>query len=110
MTNVDNGRFQRYVIQLWYNDFHYEGQELEMIDNEEIMQICQAIERLLEVKRENIDFDCEDIHKWYVSIDSSISVPIGRLQVDIHPFPKGESLFEENANGVCGIEIALEKC
>jgi len=105
-----DSRFERYAIKVWYKNDKYEGEDLEMFDNEEIIQICNQLERFLQADRENILFDCEDIHQWYVFVDRSMIVPEGRQSIRIRPFPKGESLFEASDNGDCEIEIDLQKC
>jgi hypothetical protein len=108
MCDSQEKQLTKYEIHLWYKGIKYEGIDLEMIDNEEISQICQEIEKMIPAEKENIFFDCEDIHMWYLQVaGNSVTIPYGKQTIQIRPFPCGESLFEENEKGQCAVEVGL---
>ena len=109
MSQPTNNQFVKYVLELWYKDVKYEGTDLEMIDNEEISQIAKELEKILQLDRNKFYFDFEDLHIWYLFVDSNVTIPDERQTFSIRPFPKYESLFEENAEGQCEIQIQFHK-
>jgi len=83
----------KYEIQLWYRGYLYEGVDLEYVDNEEVKSICHAIIELLAPRY--VEIDCEDIHCWYIDIDSAEPLLPQELQkIRILPFPMSTSMFE----------------
>jgi hypothetical protein len=109
MCDSQDKQLTKYEVHLWYKGIRYEGVDLEMIDIEEVNQICQEIQKMLRVEKENIFFDCEDIHMWYLLVATvdSTTIPDGQQTIHIRPFPRGESLFEEDEKGQCAVEIDL---